>query len=152
MRSGAGGAAIHCRDGVIEAMMKIYSTTGAFAPYAPYTLNGITPGSSSRESAAGWNSVTFKVTFHLLNGMDDMKDPDMVWMPVRYFVFDDHSFGPDFKAKIQVVDPFYQFSDWEEWKDRLQPGQDLMYKFTIDTRKFGAVGNDVLRPDSTYTR
>ncbi|MGN0832123.1 MAG: hypothetical protein ACI4RD_00560 [Kiritimatiellia bacterium] len=150
VRSGAGGAAIQCRDGVVEAMMKIYSQTGAFAPYAPYTLNGIAPGSSSRTSAAGWNSATFKVTFHLLNGQDDMKDPDMIWMPVRYFVFDDNSFGPDFKAKIQVVDPFYQFSDWEEWKDRLQPGEDLMYKFTIDTRKFGAVGNDVLRPDSTY--
>ena len=152
VRSGAGGATINCRDGVVEAMMKIYSQTGAFAPYAPYTLNGITPGSSSRTNAAGWDSATFKVTFHLLNGQDDMKDPDMVWMPVRYFVFDDNSFGPDFRAKIQVVDPFYQFSDWEEWKDRLQPGEDLMYKFTIDTRKFGAVGNDVLRPDSTYTR
>lgn len=152
VRSGAGGATVNCRDGVVEAMMKIYSKTGAFAPYAPYTLNGLAPGSSSRENAAGWDAPTFKITFHLLNGLDDNKDPDMIWMPVRYFVFDDDSFGPDFKATIQVMDPFYQFSDWEEWKDRLQPGEDLMYKFTIDTRKFGAVGNDVLRPDSTYPR
>lgn len=150
VRSGAGGATVNCRDGVVEAMMKIYSKTGAFAPYAPYTLNGLAPGSSSRENAAGWDAPTFKITFHLLNGLDDNKDPDMIWMPVRYFVFDDDSFGPDFKATIQVMDPFYQFSDWEEWKDRLQPGEDLMYKFTIDTRKFGAAGNDVLRPDSTF--
>ena len=94
-----------------------------------------------------WNSVTFKVTGYLNNGRDAYKDPDKVWMPLRYFVFDRNSFDPaTFKAKVQVRDPFFQVDDWKRFI-----GTQVFFKWHIDSRRFGAWSVEVLRPDSTYS-
>ena len=138
------GTELDRTDIVLGVFMKIWNENGEFEPYAPYTLNGIEPGQSTMDHPADWNSVTFKITGHLVNGLDDTKDPAKVWMPLRYFVFDENSFE-NFKSTIQVEDPFVQFSDWKPYADC-----PVFFRWDIDTRKFGAVGNDLLRPDSTF--
>ena len=146
-RPGPGGTEIVCEDFVATILAKIYRKGDAsFTPYAPYTLNGIEPGSSSRVNGTGWSSATFKITAHILEDRDPLKDPDKVWYPVRYFYFDDNSFDANFKAKIQVMDPFYQLQDWAPWKGSGAPA----YKAALDTRKFGAAASELLRPDSTF--
>ena len=135
-----------CEDIILGVFMKIWNENGEFEPYAPYTLNGIRPGQTSMDHPADWDSVTFKITGYLQNGMDATKDPDKIWMPLRYFVFDEGSFDPvTFKARIQVMDPFVQFAEWKKYFRC-----PVYFRWDLDTRKFDAVADEVLCPDSTF--
>ena len=148
-RPWTGGTTIDCEDMIATVKMFIRSENGDFETYAPYTLNGRVPGSTSRTDGLGsWDGPTFKITAHLNNGQDDQKDPDKVWMPVRYFYFGEGSFDENFEAEIQVVDPYYQFTDWYPWKLKGIPPP--WYKFHLDDRKFGAISSELLLPDSTF--
>ena len=130
-------------DVIVNVMGKIWNRYDEFEPYPPYTLNGIEPGSTSMDSSlVGWNGVTFKVEGFLLNGKQEDTKP---WMPLRYFVFDRLSFGDDFKAKIQIVDPFFQVPSWKRYV-----GSTVIFRTNIGLERSGAWGLDVLRPDSTF--
>ena len=100
----------------------------------------------NQRHGTGWDSVTFKITACLPNEIKT-KDPDEVWKPVRYFYFGNDSFD-GYKAKIQVIDPYYQFPDWRPWKGTLSLTP--FYSFDLDTRKYGAVSSELLLPDSTF--
>ena len=134
-------------DVVFGVHMEIFNECDpSFAHYAPYTLNGLGGKTSMDTSPDDWDAVTFKVTGYLMNGHDDEKDPDKVWMPLRYFVFDRNSFDPaTFEAKVQVKDPFFQVEDWLRFY-----GTQVFFKWHIDSRRFGAWSTDVLKPDSTF--
>ena len=138
-------------DVVFGIKMEIYNELdGGYAHYAPYTLNGLMRDgvrtTSMDMSPDDWDSETFKVTGYLNNGLDDQKDPDKIWMPLRYFVFDRNSFDPlTFEAKVQVRDPFFQVEDWTRFI-----GEQVFFKWHIDKRRFGAWSVDVLKPDSTF--
>ena len=148
-RPWTGGTTVDCEDFNAKVKMFIRSENGDFETYAPYTLNGRVPGSTSRTDGSGsWDGPTFKITAHLNNGQDDQKDPDKVWMPVRYFYFGEGSFDENFEAEIQVVDPYYQFTDWYPWKLKGIPPP--WYRFHLDDRKFGAISSELLLPDSTF--
>ena len=134
-------------DVVFGVHMEIFNECDpTFAHYAPYTLNGLGGKTSMDTSPDDWDGVTFKATGYLANGKDSEKDPDKVWMPLRYFVFDKNSFDPaTFEAKVQVKDPFFQVEDWLRFI-----GTQVFFKWHIDSRRFGAWSVDVLKPDSTY--
>ena len=148
-RPWTGGTTMDCEDMIATVKMFIRSENGDFEPYAPYTLNGRVPDTTSRRDGSGsWDGPTFKITAHLNNNQDDQKDPDKVWMPVRYFYFGEGSFDENFEAEIQVVDPYYQFTDWYPWKPKAFSPP--WYRFHLDDRKFGAISSELLLPDSTF--
>ena len=145
------GSGVTYEDVVFGIQMEIYNELEAdYAHYAPYTLNGLMKDgvrtTSMDMSPDDWDSETFKVTGYLNNGRDEYKDPDKVWMPLRYFVFDRDSFDANFKAKVQVRDPFFQVDDWMRFV-----GTQVFFKWHIDSRRFGAWSVEVLRHDSTYS-
>ena len=129
----------------LGVLMEISSRTGEFEPYAPYTLNGLKPESSSAVDARNWNAVTFKIEGYLANGRDDFKEPDRVWVPLRHFVFDGESFdATTHEALIQVRDPFLM-EDWKPYEDKA-----VYFRWNLNDNRIGAMGSETLRPDSTF--
>ena len=137
-------------------MMISNKTDTSFIPYAPYTLRGVEPGSSSAADSSGWNSETFKITGYLNNGKDATKPEDTIWLPLRYYVFDENSFMPrghvnpstlkcdEFQSHIQIEDPFQPpspgfYQGW--WK---YPTCDVWFLWNIDSR-LKPVGPQVLK-------
>lgn len=134
---------------VMRIFMKIYNPGDpTFEPYAPYTLNGRKPGSSSAVDASNWDSETFKITGIVNNGTSEMIPETAKWLPLRYFVFGPDSFK-DFKSTIEIIDPFTPLSPayyqgWDELK-----GKPTFFSFSIDTRTV-PVSPEVLNWDSTF--
>jgi hypothetical protein len=125
------------------------SLDSAYLAHAPYTLRGVEPGSSSAENSSNWTSATFKVTGYLNNGRDAYKPEGMVWMPLRYFVFDESSFDSDFTAIVEIDDPFLPPSPtyYQGWSKYL--GDSVFFSWDIDAR-IAPVSPEVLRPMSVY--
>jgi len=137
-------------------MMVSNLVDAAFEPYAPYTLRGLEPDSSSAGNAEAWTSATFKVTGYLANGMDSTKPEGTVFLPLKYYVFDANSFMPrghvsattglcdEFQSYIEIEDPFSTSSPGFQagwWK---YPGTPVYYSFMIDSR-LKPVGPQVLK-------
>ena len=74
---------------------------GTFHP--PFTIQGLQPGSSSATDYASmsenWTSATFKVTCAL-----NYPGQNTAYKPVKWFVFDEHSFDANGVAWIEVPD------------------------------------------------
>ena len=93
--------------------------------------------------------MTFKVTGALQNSY-----ADNTWVPLRWFVFGPGSFGApgtpnEYKATIEIDDPFTKSSPAysEGWYD--YPGTPVFYSWTIDeSRKPQSA--EMLKQDSTY--
>ena len=111
----------------LETYMMITNTAGAFEPYAPYTLRGVEPDSSSATYSGTWTSVTFKVVSSFLKpSAGSLVD----WCPLKYWVFGEGSFQPrghtdasgrpdEFTSKVEFDIPFYEpspayYAGW--WK------------------------------------
>jgi len=137
-------------------MMISNKTDTSFIPYAPYTLRGVEPGSSSATDASDWSSETFKITGYLNNGKDDTKPEELKWLPLRYYVFNENSFMPrghvntltgecdEFQSHIEIEDPFKPpspgyYQGW--WK---YPTCDVWFWWKIDSR-LKPVGPQVLK-------
>ena len=133
---------------VMQVFMKIYNPGDpTFEPYAPYTLNGRKPGSSSAVDSSDWDSETFKITGIVNNGKTSFIPPSAEWLPLRYFVFGPDSFR-DFRATIEIMDPFSPpspayYQGWDVLK-----GKPAFFSFSIDTR-VAPVTPEVLNWDST---
>lgn len=109
--------------------------------WAPYVLRGLKPGEHSLDytltSTQSWNSVTFKVTGLLNNGLTKLNNRDS-WIPLRWFVFNPDSFNEDFVSVIEVEDPFGTESPgysagWYDWvrENHMVP---VFFSWSIDTR------------------
>ena len=130
-------------------MMISNKTDTSFIPYAPYTLRGVEPGSSSADGSSAWNSATFKVTGYLANGQDATKPEGTVWLPLKYYVFNAGSFKPrgepdEFQSHIEIDDPFQPpspayYQGWWKYSDK-----PVFFRFTIDSRLM-PVGPQVLK-------
>ena len=134
---------------VMQVFMKIYNPGDpTFEPYAPYTLNGRKPGSSSAVDSSGWDSETFKITGIVNNGTDETIPETAKWLPLRYFVFGPDSFK-DFRSTIEIIDPFSPLSPayYQGW-DKLK-GKPTFFSFSIDTRT-APVSPEILNWDSTF--
>ena len=132
-------------------MMISNKTDEAFIPYAPYTLRGVEPGSSSADDSSGWNSATFKVTGYLPNGKDATKPEDSIWLPLKYYVFDAGSFKPrgapdEFQSHIEIDNPFQPPSPayYQGWWRYADLTESVWFRFTIDSR-LKPVGPQVLK-------
>lgn len=128
--------------------MAISNATSGDA-WAPYTLRGLEPFSSSAENTANWTSVTFKVVAYLNNGKD--ADKTVKWLPLRYFTFCSGSFGPDFTTTIDVWDPrkppspgYYQ--GWDRF-----PDAQIYYRGDLDGR-LAPIGVDYLKPTNPVNK
>ena len=134
---------------VMQVFMMISNRVDeTFVPYAPYTLNGRKPHSSSAVDSSDWDSETFKITGIVNNGKTSFIPPSAEWLPLRYFVFGPDSFR-DFKATIEIMDPFSPQSPayYQGW-DVLK-GKPTFFSFSIDTR-VAPVTPEVLNWDSTF--
>lgn len=130
---------------VVNVTMMLTNTVSGGAAHAPNMLQGLEPGSKSYDPDTGyaydpktcsnWTSVTFKVTGALQNGKVNHR-----YVPLRWFVFGPDSFDENFRAQIEILDPFRPDSAAaiEKWGD--YKGTQILYKWSIDTR---------LRPDTT---
>lgn len=130
---------------VVNVTMMLTNTVSGGAARAPNMLQGLEPGSKSYDPDTGyaydpktcsnWTSVTFKVTGALQNGKVNHR-----YVPLRWFVFGPDSFDENFRAQIEILDPFRPDSAAaiEKWGD--YKGAQILYKWSIDTR---------LRPDTT---
>ncbi len=130
---------------VVVNVTMMLTNTATDVAYAPNMLQGLEPGSKSYDPGTGyaydpktcsnWTSATFKVTGALQNGKVNDR-----YIPLRWFVFGPDSFDEDFRAKIEILDPFRPDSAAaiEKWGD--YKGTQILYKWSIDTR---------LRPDTT---
>jgi hypothetical protein len=134
--------------------------------YAPYTLRGLEPGSSSHTydpatSDYGWTSVTFKVTGIMFNGLTD-ENSRSNRVPLRWFVFGENSFDSNFTAEIDVRDPWaadspageYGYRDWlreygAEWLEKNSKLPTIGYAWDIDER-LKPISVDKLKANSTY--
>lgn len=137
--------------------------------HPPSALRGLVPGSSSRDyspsapSEEAWNSVTFKVTGFMNNGLTDF-DNRSNHIPLRWFVFKEGSFYPrghaqEFQSVIDVRYPYTKESPAQaygirEWllKNPKVPDNErpkFFYFWSIDER-LQPVAVEVLQPDSTY--
>ena len=121
----------------------------AYTPHAPYTIRGVVPGSSSATDSSGWTSATFKVTGYLSNGRDDLKPEGTKWLPLRYFVFDENSFGADFTATIEIDDPFQEPSPayYQGWWQYV--GSPVYFRWGLDSRNAPS-SPEILRPESVF--
>jgi hypothetical protein len=134
--------------------------------FAPYTLRGLEPGSSSHTydpvtSDYGWTSVTFKVTGVMLENPLDVA-PRENRVPLRWFVFDQNSFDDKFTAEIDVRDAWakdspashYGYQSWlknyaDEWLKTHLSLPTIGYAWDIDER-LKPISVDKLKADSTY--
>jgi hypothetical protein len=130
------------------------------AAYAPYTLRGLEPGSSSHAynpvtSDYGWTSVTFKVTGIMLNGLT-VESSRENRVPLRWLVFGENSFGGDdgFTATIDVRDPWAKDSPavnygYQDWLRKHGTMPTIGYAWDIDER-LKPISIDKLKANSTY--
>ena len=108
--------------------------------WTPYVIRGREPGSTSVDynpNSDTWNSVTFKVVGMLLNGETSFDNINNK-VPLRFFVFNEDSFGADGMSRIEVLDPFSPLSlgyqaGWKRWWDANQICPVGLY-WSIDTR------------------
>jgi len=108
--------------------------------WTPYVIRGREPGSTSVDynpNSDTWNSVTFKVVGMLLNGETSFDNINNK-VPLRFFVFNEDSFGADGMSRIEVLDPFSPLSlgyqaGWKRWWDANQVCPVGLY-WSIDTR------------------
>lgn len=131
--------------------------------HAPYALRGLAPGSSSldySEATGTWNSVTFKITGFMANGMTVFANRDN-HVPLRWFAFNEGSFHPrghakEFQSTVDVRYPYtkespamaYGVGNWL----LAHPGEpypNFFYFWSIDERR-QPVSVEVLKPDCTF--
>ena len=130
----------HTKTNVNKRMSFLMMITNMLdsSAYAPYTLRGIEPGSSSAENSSNWTSATFKVKGYLNNGKDALKPEDLIWLPLQYYVFNNDSFVPkgnpdEFQTYLEVEDTFKPpspayYQGW--WK---YPTSGVWFKVTVDS-------------------
>lgn len=134
---------------IVTVTMMITNTETGVA-YAPRKLQGLEPGSSSAAYGGGmnnWTSCTFKVTGALQK--PGVKDN---FYPLRWFVFGPDSFDSNFQARIEITDPFVDWSvgsnyGWPFYKN-LYP---IFYRWKLDGYGPGTASTEMLHSDSTYT-
>ena len=112
--------------------------------HAPDRLQGLVPGSTSNDgegnvydpgTCANWTSATFKVTGSLQYGSVTNK-----WVPLRWFVFGPNSFDSNYRATIEVRDPFQRDSPAASEGWGAHKGCPVFWRWAI---------NGALRPDTT---
>ena len=141
-------------------MMITNRTDDATSPHygqhwTPYVLRGLTAGSNSLgygTTMSSWDSVTFKITGMIINGNTSFDNIDNK-VPLRHFVFNEHSFGANGLSRIEVVDPystlsFGYMSGWKNWWDK-HGWCPVVYFWTLDTR-LPQMGVEMLKEDSWY--
>ena len=109
--------------------------------WTPYVIRGREPGASSVDynpSVDTWDAVTFKVVGMLMNGETSFNNITNK-VPLRFFVFNEESFGADGMSRIEVVDPYSPLSlgyqaGWKRWWDANQMCPVGLY-WSIDTRR-----------------
>ena len=74
-------------------------------------------------------------------------------VPLRHFVFNEHSFGANGLSRIEVFDPystlsFGYMSGWKNWWDK-HGWCPVVYFWTLDTR-LPQMGVEMLKEDSWY--
>ena len=137
--------------------------------HAPRALRGLEPGSSSLDYADadyGWTSVTFKVTSIMFNDFIVDGGTRENRVPLRWFVFDEDSFGgaDGFTSTIDFRHPWsgdslsgeYGYKDWlerfgEEYVKKHGRLPFFGYAWDIDER-LKPVSVEILKPDSTLKR
>jgi len=129
-----------------DASLPYYGTKGA---HAPDHLQGLAAGSSSYNYATdpnNWTSCTFKVT-----GAVQKPGYTDVYLPLRWFVFGPGSFGADFKATIEIPDPFLPWNAGLNYGWPVYRGvYPIFYRFRLDGNGPGMRSAELLKPDSTY--
>jgi hypothetical protein len=109
---------------------------------APGMLRGLEPGSTSsnynENVSENWNSVTFKITGALQNGL-----VNSIYRPLRWFTFGPDSFSADngYTRTIDIVDPFSMMSPGYSYEWYKHPGTSVFYRWRID--------HDTNRPPDT---
>ena len=113
--------------------------------WSPYVLRGKDPGMDSQQYARGvtnrWNSVSFKMTGDIQNGMPLRAR----WVPLRYFVFDNGSFDENHSARIDIRHPYAPDSLAVNYGWLKFVGCPVWYSWWIDERN-APVAIEVLRP------
>ena len=131
------------------------STTGAQAglSWSPYVLRSEIPGVDSQQYARRetnrWESVNFKITADMLDGLPLRAR----WVPLRYFVFTEGSFDENHLSTIEIPHPFSPDSlsvnyGWQTVKDTYKGT--IGYKWSIDP-KTAPVAIEVLAPTNSIT-
>lgn len=160
---GYSGSASVTNDEMSVFMMISNRVEDSSSPYygkawAPYTLRGLEPGSSSLDyeddSEWGWTNVSFKITGILANGLTSEKLQDN-WVPVRFFVFKEDSFKADFTTSIMVPNAHsprslgYQ-QGWGKWfAEHPDDTSPVFYSWAIDERLL-PVNVEILQQDNPY--
>ena len=105
--------------------------------YAPNTLRGVEPGSTSSSltpaTASGWKSTTLKVTGALQRPGDENADIRKKYLPLRWFVLGPDSFDPvTYTAEIEILEPHQTNSPgyWYGWD--AYPDVPIWYKLKLD--------------------
>ena len=117
------------------------------AHHPPYTIQGLRPGSSSADGYAGssenWTSATFKVTASLnIAGLNGYK-------PVKWFVFDEHSFTDDGFAYIEIPDQSKPNVPGFDYGWHYYPGTSFGYGSKLDEKPSGLYSTELLRAAHT---
>jgi len=135
---------------VLVTVTMMITNTQTRAAHAPDRLQGLVPGSSSANYATdpnNWTSCTFKVT-----GALQKPGYSTGYHALRWFAFDKDSFGSDFKATIEIPDPFLPYNvgvnyGWPVYRGAYP----IWYRFRLDGNGPGQGSTELLRPQSTLT-
>ena len=144
---------------VVSTVFMMITNTVNNKAWAPYVIRSVTPGVTSwdyAESAAtwNWNSATFKMT-GILSNDGTIPSPGRNrerWLPLRWFVFDDHSFE-NFQSEVELVDPYSKESPgygvgWYDWVQK-HGWCPVYWAWDLDDR-MQPTEIEVLRPTNRY--
>ena len=122
--------------------------------WAPYVLRSKVPGADSQQYARGetnkWDSVNFKITADVLNGMPLRQK----WVPLRYFIFTEGSFDANCRSTIEIPHPFSADSfsvnyGWRAYSANPEKWT-IVYSWSIDSR-IAPVAVETLAPTNAIT-
>ena len=115
---------------------------GTFHP--PYTVQGLQPGSSSAADYASmsenWTSATFKVTCAL-----DAAGQNTAYKPVKWFVFDEHSFDANGVAWIEIPDQSKPSTPGFNYGWSYYFGSGFLFNAKLDDAPSGLYTTELLR-------
>ena len=115
---------------------------GTFHP--PRTIQGLQPGSSSATDYAtmseNWTSATFKVTCAL-----NHSGQNTAYRPVKWFVFDEHSFDANGVAWIEIPDQSKPSTPGFNYGWSYYLGTTFNYRANLDEKPSGLYSTELLR-------
>ena len=126
----------------MKLYMMITNTASAFEPYAPYTLRGLEPDSSSATYDGTWSAATLKIVSSFFKpSTGKLVD----WYPLKYWVFGEGSFRPrgesdEFMSYVQVDNPFYEpspsyYGGWWKYQGDYEAGLITpLFQWRLDSR------------------